>query len=68
MADYRDVLLARGAADSALATANSYKDRLEAGHESDTALALLHAADALCHELRALATVQDYTASTLRRV
>lgn len=60
MADYHDTMQARRAADAERQNALAYGGLIEDGRTSDSALALLLAAEAVCAELRVLSTVIDY--------
>lgn len=60
MADWRDVMNARSAADSAASDVYAYGGRLEDTGTGDAALAIMLGARAVCLELRALGTIIDY--------
>lgn len=60
MADYADTMHARWKADEDLRMADAYGGSIEDGRTSDTALAVLLAARAVCSELRVLSVTLDY--------
>lgn len=60
MADYRDTMHARSAADDERRNAQAYGSSIEDGRTSDPALAVLLACEALCSELRVLSVTLDY--------
>jgi hypothetical protein len=63
MADWRDVMHARSAAEDAVLACDVYGGAIEDGRSGDVSLAVLLAARAVCCELRALGTALECAAA-----